>query len=170
MRRWSRRCACTSLTVAMLPILAGCGGGEMGEEPMEEPAEQEQPQEEQPQMEPAEQAATASLTALNDSGVSGEVVFTPMDGSLTVAVTASNLGGAGDYPSHIHQGTCDEPGGVAVPLESPSAGQGGTGEAVSEVDAAQLEAETSYLVLVHSLQGAPVGCADIPESVLGGGM
>lgn len=150
----------TTSTLALmvaLPLVLACQPGDQGQQGMEEgPAEQE---------EATGATATSQLTALGDSRVSGDVQFTRSDGTLTVEVVAQ-MGSPGDYPSHIHEGTCQEPGGVAVPLNAGTAEEPGIAEASTDVDAAQLEAGGSYVVLVHTQQGAPAACAEVPPSVL----
>lgn len=151
-----------------VPLALACGGGEPGGE-MEmgqDTAQQEMTPSPGAEMQPT----TADLQAMGESGVSGEVSFARQGGSLEVTVNAEAVPSAGAHASHIHQGTCDQPGGVVVPLNDVSV-QGGTGEATSTVDATQLEAGSSYLVMVHGSEGAPIGCAEVPSSVVeGGGM
>lgn len=164
----TRKLFALSLTM-LLPLALACGGGEtggdFGDEGMEGGMEGGMEETDQPMQ--AGGSETVSLTALGDSGVTGDVAFTRTDGTLTVDVVAENLGGPGDYPSHIHDGTCSEPGGVVVPLDNAVAHEPGVGEASTEVDANQLSAGMPYLVMVHGLQGAPVACAEVPESLVG---
>lgn len=159
------RTATIAVTLA-LPFALACGGGETGGEI-----------EEGPEMEPAAQQgmtsaaepATASLQAMGESGVGGEVAFTREGDQLEVQVMAEGLAAAGDFASHIHDGTCAEPGGVVTPLNAVAAPEAGAGEATTSVDATQLEPGGSYLVMVHGQEGAPVACADVPASVVSGG-
>ncbi len=124
---------------------------------------------EQPAVEAAPtQSVSVEWTALNDSGVTGDAEFTLEDGTLEVAVLAYNMGGPGDYGSHIHEGTCAEIGSVVVPLNAAVAHEPGTGEAETTVDRSQLTSDGSYVVLVHTLTGEPAACAPVPASVLGG--
>lgn len=159
-------------TLALLvavPLALACQPGDEGQPGMEEEMEQPgQEQQTQQQQEPMGQTETVSFTAINDSGVTGDVQFTREANTLTVEVMAQ-MEGPGDYPSHIHEGTCDQPGGVAVPLNTAEAAEPGIAEATTEVDAMQLEAGSDYLVMIHGQQGAPQGCAEVPQSVLEGG-
>lgn len=158
MRGSSRKILYAPLLLVTVPLALACGGDdEMGGDAM--PGQQSE-------MQASGQSETVAITEMDGSGVTGEVDFTREGETLEVGVLAYTLGGPGDYPSHIHQGTCNEPGGVVTPLDAAVAHEPGTGEAETEVDATQLEASGSYLVMIHSLQGAPVACAEIPESVL----
>lgn len=154
----------TPALIAVLPLALGAcepagQNGEVGTDG--EPMEQEQQE-----MQEMGQEETVSFEAMNESGVSGEADFTRQGNSLEVVVEAHDLGGPGDYPSHIHEGTCDEPGGVVTPLNSATAEEPGIGEASTEVDAGQLQAGSDYLVMVHATQGEPVACAEVPESIV----
>ena len=50
-------------------------------------------------------ARTINLSALNNSGVSGTVTFSPVGDRTGVEVTVEPAGNA-DMPAHIHPGTC----------------------------------------------------------------
>lgn len=157
----------TLSTVALLaaaPLAIACQGGEQGEQEMggaEQPAQQEE-------QEAMGTTTTVELSPVEDATVSGEVYFERQGNSLTVDISAQ-MGSPGDYPSHIHEGTCADFGGVAVPLNAGVAEEPGIAEATTTVDATQLDPTGSYLVMVHTQQGAPAACAQIPPSVLQGG-
>lgn len=139
-----------------LPLAFACQPAEEGQQGMEEAGQ------EQGEMGPA---ASSTFTPMGGSNVSGDVQFTREGTTLTVEVMAQ-MGGPGDYPNHIHEGTCEEPGGVVVPLAAAEAAEPGIGEASSDVDVTQLEAGSSYVVIIHTQQGAPAACAEVPTSVL----
>lgn len=149
--------------LATAPLVLGCGGGEPGGGMEADDGAG------QPGMESGAQSEVVEWTALNGSGVTGDAELSVEGSTLQVAVLANSLGGPGDYPSHIHSGTCAEPGGVVVPLNPATAHEPGIGEAETEVDLGELEAGQSYLVMVHALQGQPVACADIPQDLLESG-
>ena len=50
---------------------------------------------------------TIALETLNDSGVTGTVAFSDVNGRTRVDVTVDPAGNP-DMPAHIHPGTCDE--------------------------------------------------------------
>lgn len=157
--------ATLALTLA-LPFALACGGGEPGGEMEGEEAGPGQQEAQAPMAAPE----TAPLMGMGDSDVAGTVSFTREGGSLEVHVMAENLPAAGEYASHIHDGSCDEPGGVVTPLNSVAAPEAGAGQATSTVDATALEAGSSYLVMVHAQEGAPTACANVPAGVVEGGM
>ncbi len=56
---------------------------------------------------PAEKKATAIIGAKNDSGISGTVTFTEVNGVVTMNAEVSNVTAAGDHAIHIHEtGDC----------------------------------------------------------------
>lgn len=168
MRRsfWTKP-ATLALTLAV-PFALACGGGEDGGEMSgemggEEPAASESGGQES--MSSSAMPQSASLMPMGDSQVGGTVEFTREGDALEVHVMAENMPGPGDYASHIHNGSCGQPGGVVTPLNDVSSAEGGAGEATTSVDATQLEAGSPYLVMVHGSEGAPVACADVPSPV-----
>lgn len=84
-----------------------------------------------PMATPAAAPVRAELTSLSDSGVAGEVTFTPDAAGLRVAVRLSGLT-PGEHGFHVHEnGSCAEgedgtPGGGAgghyAPIDSPHGG------------------------------------------------
>jgi hypothetical protein len=134
----------------------------------------------EPAAQPAEPAAAAStssmgqqvrLVPLNDSGVNGSVTLTPKGDSLTVAVSANGLpDGAGAYSSHIHQGTCANPGAVVQPLNAVQADSTGEGHATTTVAMSVLQQGQQHLVMVHRKDGSMASCADLPADLKSGGM
>lgn len=54
----------------------------------------------------AQPALTLDVTTLNDSGVTGTVSLTPIDGGGTLLVIDVVPGDLPNMPAHIHPGTC----------------------------------------------------------------
>lgn len=122
------------------------------------------------------QVYRGSLSPLAESGVEGEVIIQRMDEQLSVRVNARGLA-SGTHPQHIHTGeTCEDFGGVAVPLDSNlndgSAGdfpstegesgsltynQKGTRSSYTDLDLA------NHTVVVHASDGTPVACAALEK-------
>lgn len=121
----------------------------------------------QPAMESGEQSEVVEWTALNESGVTGDVEFVREEGTLEVATLANSMGGPGDYTTEILAGTCDALGEVVLTLNPSTAHEPGIGEGETEVDASQLDAGQSYVVVVRSAQEEPVACAPVPSELLG---
>ncbi|MFW5905119.1 MAG: hypothetical protein ACOCUZ_02770 [bacterium] len=146
--------------LATVPVVLACGGGETGGgmETGEGAG--------QPAVESGAQSEVVDWTALNGSGVTGDVEFVREGGTLEIATMAESLGGPGDYATEILTGTCDALGETVVTLNASTAHEPGIGEGETEVDAGQLQAGQSYVVLVRALQGEPVACAPVPAEVL----
>jgi uncharacterized protein YxeA len=61
------------------------------------------------------ETTTFNLTAQNDSGQNGTVVFEEVGSQVRVTLTLSNPS-ANPQPAHIHSGRCPTPGAVVYPL------------------------------------------------------
>jgi hypothetical protein len=55
---------------------------------------------------PSGESRTITLTTLNDSGVTGNVVLTDIGAGRTRVVVSVDPGGNLDMPAHIHPGSC----------------------------------------------------------------
>lgn len=116
-------------------------------------------------------ATTISMTALNGSGITGQAEVTPRDARTQVMV---RLTGAteGVHAGHIHQGTCDAPGAVVVPLQEITVAAGGTGEMTTTVDVDPATAMNGqHIIAYHEAGGSPgrpVVCGAIPMHDMGG--
>lgn len=116
--------------------------------------------------------ATVAMNEISGSGVSGDAMVAPGDAAGQSRVTV-NLTAAGDaggvHQGHIHQGTCDSPGSVVVPLP-PVTIAGGTGTATSTVAVDAMDVmDGSHIVVYHEAggnPGAPVVCGAIPGHVM----
>ena len=109
---------------------------------------------------------TAQFTALNESGLAGDIQVSGV-GEQTRVVTQLT-GGTADavHQGHIHTGMCESPGSVVAPLEAVTIGADGTGRAESTASVAPMTAMNGqHIVLYHEAggsPGAPVACAAIP--------
>lgn len=111
----------------------------------------------------------ASMEARNESGVTGSLTLSSRADSLTVRVQLQGLEAGQTYASHIHQGRCASPGSVVTPLQDVS---GDTGRAESTVAMSAVTGD-QLLVMVHSPEGQPIACGNLPpdwRGSLGGGM
>ena len=113
---------------------------------------------------------TAQFTALNNSGLAGDIQVSG-EGEQTRVVAQLTGGTAnGVHQGHIHTGTCDAPGAVVIPLQPVTVGADGTGRSESTVAVAPMTAMNGqHIVLYHEAggaPGAPVACAAIPAHAM----
>jgi hypothetical protein len=106
-------------------------------------------------------ALTLDLQEQNDSGITGEVEFSPTsEGDVEVEIEVDGSDG-GPHPAHIHEGTCDDLNpSPAFPLTDVVDGRS---ETTVDVDISELTAQ-EYAVNVHeSAENASVyvACADV---------
>ncbi len=109
---------------------------------------------------------TVSLDEEHDSRMSGTVTLTPRGDSTVVELSLNGAKAGESVMSHIHYGTCQDPGGVVAPLQSVQIGPDGSGTsrttvALSKLDDAR-KAHGHLLVQAHLADGKPAACADVP--------
>lgn len=133
------------LLCIVLAIAGGCGGGDedagggAGVETMTDDSEVGEATGD------LGEARTFELVEQNDSGTSGTATIAPTgDDSAKVAI---DLDGSGDVPqpAHIHEGSCEDLGPIAFPLENVEDGNSST---AVDVSLEQLE-DGDYAVNVH---------------------
>lgn len=162
----------SALTALCVAGLAACGGGETGDSGQMEGGEQAAGQAGDTAEAVASDAAVdVALAPKNQSGIEGTARIRHAD-TVHVTVRLEGLSSGESYPVHIHQGTCQEGGGVAVGLTSVQATDG-TGSSETSVAAAELSMDASHFVQAHLPDGTPAACGDVPahdgSSSSGGG-
>ena len=97
------------------------------------------------------------LDEVDDSGISGDATATHSPTEVTVSIVLKE-GGKPDvsYPAHIHTGTCEAGGPVAVELSPVSNLQSS-----KTVPLSALPANQDAFVQVHDPGGKPVACGDM---------
>lgn len=107
-----------------------------------------------------------TMSALNNSGVTGQGTITPMGGETQVMVMLNAAAGGTTHQGHVHQGTCDSPGSVVQPLEPITLDGTGSG---SMTATAPLDPNTvmngQHIIVYHEAggnPGAPIVCGAIP--------
>ena len=110
---------------------------------------------------------TVNLATRNDSGVSGTAVLTTSGDSTVVALSLKGAHANASLQSHIHFGTCQQPGGVVVALAPVMVGADGSGSSQTTVATASLDearkAHGSLLVQTHMADMRPAACGDLPS-------
>lgn len=158
----------TPLVLAALLPLAACGPEDTDTEadPLEEPAPTEMPGEtDRDMMEPT----SITLDTKNESGVTGQATATHHADSVTVEVNIMGAAEDGEYPAHVHTGTCDEAGSVVAPLNSLQV-SGGSGMSTSEIMASDVPEDEDAIIQVHDPSGQPIACGDMTGHGDMGGM
>lgn len=110
----------------------------------------------------AGQATTVPLAPKNDSGITGTARITPRGDSLAVQVNLSGLTEGESYAAHVHEGSCESGGGVAVGLNAVTGRADGTGTSTKRIAAATLQSGQGYYVQAHLPGGTPAACGDMP--------
>lgn len=176
------------VTFVLLPfaLLAGCapeeeaGASQEGTEEFDQTrTERTEEQRTQPRTERGTEAGTEiDLSAKNQSNVSGTATVTPMSGDMMrVQVNLQGAEQGQQYPTHIHQGTCDQGGPVVLELDPVTPGQQ-TGmqeqqgqqqqmeqQQGQQISTRELQPGQDYFLQTHSPDGEPIACGDIPQSV-----
>ncbi len=107
-----------------------------------------------------------TLSEVGGSGVSGSVTITDAAGATLVVVTVDGGLEEGTHMNHIHGGSCDDVGSIAVPLTELDAAADGSASATSTItdnpdaELGHLE-EGGHVVAVHALDGSIVACGDV---------
>lgn len=109
-----------------------------------------------------QQATSVPLGSKNDSGITGTARITPQGDSLAVQVSLSGLTEGESYAAHVHEGSCESGGGVAVGLNAATGQADGTGSSTATIAAATLQAGQGYYVQAHLPDGTPAACGDMP--------
>jgi len=126
-----------AMAVAALGLAAACGGGE--------------------------DSASVQLSEQGGSGQSGTATFAAQGDKMTVTIELSNPA-AGRQPSHIHEGTCENPNPQpAFPLDNV---EGGKAETTVDVSLEDLLSNGHYYVNVHQSEAeieTVVACGQIEE-------
>ncbi len=105
-----------------------------------------------------------TLNEENNSGQSGQVVITEVDGKAKVIVNITGKPSSVPMPAHIHLGSCPDVGAVKYPLTSLGKGASQT---MLDVSIDQLLSELPLSINVHKSAaelGVYVACGDIGTS------
>lgn len=155
-----------SAGLALLASLTACGEPEeeqYQEEELPPPAEEEDPAE-SPEMGPEEMEPEEleMEAATDDPSVMGEATIIREGGLNMISVDLEGLPEAGEFDAHVHEGTCEEGGGVAVELEPVMALEDGTGTSMTQLEDEELP-EDDWFIQVHGEDGSPISCGDADE-------
>lgn len=160
------------MALPVFAILAACGADtdqddiDLADSSI--PTTEQPPLAETPQpMAPVAMSETAQVQALGDSGLSGETTITDRGTQTEVMVSLTDAPASATMPGHIHSGSCDNVGGVVIPLEEISIDESGSGMMTATVDVAPMTAMNGqHIVVYHGEGGTPAACAAIPAHTM----
>jgi hypothetical protein len=102
------------------------------------------------------------LEAKAESGITGNATLTPIADGVEVNLDLNGLTAGETYSAHLHRGSCDNDMGVVAPLEDVAA-SGETGRSTTTIGTSMLDPTAeSLFVQVHSADGTPIACGDVP--------
>lgn len=108
-------------------------------------------------------ANQVSLSAKNQSGITGTASWQVMADSATFTLKLKGVKQGQQYPAHVHQGNCKAGGGVAAALSPVAAMSGGSGKGSATVARSNFSTGQTYFVQVHLPDGTPAACGDLPK-------
>lgn len=151
-----------SLLVLLAPLaLAACGeAGQTDEAPADTAAA-----ETNTAADTAGARGALQLEPKNESGVTGEAYTEAAPGdSAAVVLELDGLEEGAEYPAHVHEGTCEEGGGVAAALNPVTGGADGSGTSRTTLATEGFSETDPYFVQVHLPDGTPASCANVPQA------
>jgi hypothetical protein len=80
----------------------------------------------------------------------GTIIVTPQQGSTMVELKISGLQASSSHISHIHVGSCDQRGSIALALNQVVADQSGNADTQSTVSAPYPPPSATWYVVVHA--------------------
>jgi hypothetical protein len=140
------------LAVSSLLVAAACGGGTAAN-PSPTPT------------------INFTMAAQNGSGAAGTGTVVKVAGSFKVTIKLTGLMPNSSHISHVHNGACAKPGGIAYPLSQVIADSSGAATVVSIVPAAYSVPASGWYVNVHHgpdfsapANGPSISCGDLPPA------
>ncbi len=128
---WSRLLPARALLIAVGLIAASACGGAAAVSPAATPS------------------ITFTMTPQNASGASGTGHIEKASGSFTITIKVTGLAPGSSHISHIHAGTCTQPGGIAYALSQVIADSSGVATATTIVPADYSVPASGWYVNVH---------------------
>src|SRR5437870_5927653 len=112
-----------------------------------------------------------TMTAQNNSGVSGTGEVVKGSGSFTVTIKLTGMAANSSHISHVHTGSCTKNGGIAYALSQVIADSSGAATVTSTVPADYSIPATGWYVNVHHApdfsapaDGPSISCGDLPPA------
>jgi hypothetical protein len=140
------------LAVSSVLVVAACGGGS-ATSPSPTPT------------------INFTMVAQNGSGAAGTGTVVKVAGSFTVTIKLTGLPPNSSHISHVHNGACAKPGGIAYPLSQVIADSSGSATVLSIVPAGYSIPASGWYVNVHHgpdftapANGPSISCGDLPPA------
>jgi len=112
-----------------------------------------------------------TMVPQNGSGVAGTGTVVKVAGSFTVTIKLTGLPPNSSHISHVHNGGCAKPGGIAYPLSQVISDSSGSATVLSIVPAAYSVPTSGWYVNVHHgpdfskpANGPSISCGDLPSA------
>ena len=141
------------LAVTAALVIAGCGGGGTATTSAPTPTP----------------AISFKMTAQNASGVAGPGQVIKKASSFTVTIKLTGMTSNSSHISHVHNGSCAKPGGVAYALSQVIADGSGAATVTSTVPASYSVPAGGWYVNVHHgpdfsvpANAPSISCGDLP--------
>lgn len=144
-----------SLVLGLIAVfgLVACGGGSTAVTPSPTPT------------------ISFTMTAQNNSGVSGTGTVVKGTGSFTVTIKLTGMAPNSSHISHVHTGACAAPGGIAYALSQVIADASGAATVTSTVPVAYAVPTGGWYFNVHHgpdftapANGPSISCGDLPTA------
>lgn len=120
---------------------------------------------------PSIAAIKFTMVAQNNSGVSGTGQVVKGSGSFTLTIKLSGMAPSSSHISHIHNGSCAKPGGIALALTQVVADSTGAATVTSNVPAEYLVPAGGWYVNVHHgpdfsvpANAPSISCGDLSQA------
>lgn len=113
---------------------------------------------------------TIPLSAVGESGVTGTAEIVKGTGGFTVTMKLKGLAPGSNHVDHIHNGSCQANGGIAIALQPLAADGAGLASATSTINQDFAVPAGGWYVNVHAgpdLQGPnakAIACGNVPPS------
>jgi hypothetical protein len=104
-----------------------------------------------------------TLEPVNESGVEGRATQIAIADSVQLSLMVQGLPKDGEYPAHVHRGTCVSGGEVVLSLNPVKAEGDGLGRSLTTFAANRLSRDEPHFVQVHGANGV-LACGDVHGS------
>ncbi len=99
---------------------------------------------------PATPAVTFKLPGFNGAKASGTILLTKTSDTMTLELQITGLAAASSHVSHVHNGSCQKPGGILFALNQVIADGTGVADTKSTVQAKYPPPSGHWYVVVHA--------------------